>query len=191
MDVFCFYIFIVFPIQKVVGNDHVLAIVKLKEEEMEKNDQADTSADADDEDDQDVEHAPKINITRSKAKVLNKKILPITAPSEPSEASILIQAELGSDDEDEEYEPGNDDAHVRVHPFGFCLLCWWNDKIVTYFSRTMTTTHRYRTWTHSPEHRRLRTRRKKIRPRNTPTTDCLKFPEIEMTVHRRWTTKII
>lgn len=95
-----------------VSNDHVLAIVKLKEEEMEKNNQA-KSLDADDDDDDgdcDVEHTPKI--TRSKAKVLNKKILPITSPVEPSEASILIQQELGSDDEDEEYEPGNEDAHV-------------------------------------------------------------------------------
>lgn len=69
-----------------------------------------TTDDDDDEDHEDIEHTPKI--TRSKAKVLNKKILPITAPTKPSEASILIQQELGSDDEDEEYEPGND-VHVR------------------------------------------------------------------------------
>lgn len=100
--------------QKVVGNDHVLAIVKLKEEEMEKNNSLDrsTGVDTDDDDDHDIEHAPKI--TRSKAKVLNKRILPITAPTEPSEASILIQEELGSDDEDEEYEPGNEDVHVSL-----------------------------------------------------------------------------
>lgn len=79
---------------------------------MEKNSQDNKSAEIDDEDDEDrdVEHTPKI--TRSKAKVLNKKILPITSPSEPSEASILIQLELGSDDEDEEYEPGKEEIHV-------------------------------------------------------------------------------
>lgn len=97
--------------QKVVSNDHVLAIVKLKEVEMEKNSQRDDGDEEEDDDDEEVEHVPKI--TRSKAKVLNKRILPITSPSEPSEASILIQEELGSDDEDEEYEPGNDDVPVR------------------------------------------------------------------------------
>lgn len=81
---------------------------------MERNNQIDETVD-DDDDDDDVDNAPKI--TRSKAKVLNKRILPITSPSEPSEASILIQQELGSDDEDEEYEPGNEDVHVGVHPF--------------------------------------------------------------------------
>lgn len=93
-----------------MSNDHVLAICKLKEEEMAKIIQAEKLAYADDDEEQDVEHTPKI--TRSKAKVLNKRILPITSPSEPSEASILIQQELGSDDEDEEYEPGNEEIHV-------------------------------------------------------------------------------
>lgn len=84
---------------------------------MENNNQADKSDDADDyDDDDDVEHAPKI--TRSKAKVLNQKIFPITSPSEPSEASILIQEELGSDDEDEEYEPGNEDVNVGFKNVG-------------------------------------------------------------------------
>lgn len=96
----------------------MLAIVKLKEEEMEKNNQVGMSTDTDD--DHDVEHTPKI--TRSKAKVLNKKILPITSPSEPSEASILIQQEFGSDDEDEEYEPGNEDVHVSFLLKSFVLL---------------------------------------------------------------------
>lgn len=98
------------PKQKVVSNDHVLAIVKLKEEELERSSQI-PNEDDDEDEHEEVEHAPKI--TRSKAKVLNKKIPPITAPSEPSEASILIQQELGSDDEDEEYNPGNEDVPVR------------------------------------------------------------------------------
>lgn len=77
---------------------------------MAKNSQTDERTDVYDEDECDIQHTPKI--TRSIAKVLNKRILPITSPMEPSEASILIQEELRSDDEDEEYEPGNDDAHV-------------------------------------------------------------------------------
>lgn len=75
---------------------------------MEKNNRADNSID--DVENHDAEHTPKI--TRSKARVLNKKILPITSPIEPSEASILIHQELRSDDEDEEYEPGNEEVHV-------------------------------------------------------------------------------
>lgn len=100
-----------------MGNDHVLAIVKLKEEEMERHNQTVKLTDGDDEDD------PEPKITRSKAKVLNKKILPITAPSEPSEASILIQEELNSDDEDEEYKPGND-VHV-------CYNCYLSLRTIT------------------------------------------------------------
>lgn len=157
--------------QKVVGNDHVLAIVKLKEEEMEKNNQAD--ADDDDDDDQDIEHTP--NITRSKAKVLNKKILPITSPSEPSEASILIQEELGSDDEDEEYEPGNEDAHVRLHHFFSVFILGVIQ--VSYFSRMMIITHRFRIWTLSQEHRKHHTRQKKIRLRNIQTMAYSKSQE--------------
>lgn len=119
----------------------MLAIVKLKEEEMEKNNSFDksTGVDTDDDDDHDVEHAPKI--TRSKAKVLNKKILPITAPSEPSEASMLIQAELGSDDEDEEYEPGNEDVHVSLHFFFYFLVYRGIVKTFFFCSRMMNTTH--------------------------------------------------
>lgn len=173
-----FFIYMPFQ-QKVVGNDHVLAIVKLKEEEMEKNNQADTSAD--DDDDQDIEHAPKI--TRSKAKVLNKKILPITSPSEPSEASILIQEELGSDDEDEEYEPGNEDPHVRFQHLSFVFIL--GVITVSNFSRMMITTHRFRTWTPSQEHRRHHTQQKKIRLQNIPTMDYSKSQEIEMTVVHR------
>lgn len=121
-----------------VRNDHVLAIVRIKGEELEKRElalkesklstlenSADTSSvshneeeeaedDDEDDDDEDAESAlPKL--TRAKAKALNKFPLPV-APikhSEPdSEVVALIQEELHSDDDDEEYQPGEDDIEV-------------------------------------------------------------------------------
>lgn len=54
-------------------------------------------------------------LTRAKAKALNKYPLPV-APfkhSEPdSEVVALIREELHSDDDDEEYQPGEDDVEV-------------------------------------------------------------------------------
>lgn len=121
--------------QKVVKNDHVLAIVRIKGEELERREMAikgskvsandagaGTSAtyDADDDDDEEEEEddfesaLPKL--TRAKAKALNKFPLPV-APikhSEPdSEVVALIREELHSDDDDEEYQPGEDDIEVN------------------------------------------------------------------------------
>lgn len=114
-----------------VRNDHVLAIVRIKGEELEKHEIAmkeskllpigndggtDKSAshDEDEDDDDDVESAlPKL--TRAKAKALNKFPLPVPPikHSEPdSEVVALIQEELHSDDDDEEYQPGEDDIEV-------------------------------------------------------------------------------
>ncbi|XP_055309941.1 uncharacterized protein LOC129573467 [Sitodiplosis mosellana] len=111
-------------LQKVVRNDHVLAIVKLKEEELERREQAMkyphmgndinteeskvTENDGVDELDNAV---PKL--TRAKAKALNKYPLPV-APLKPhsepdSEVVALIREELHSDDDDDEYQPGEDD----------------------------------------------------------------------------------
>lgn len=107
-------------------NDHVLAIVKLREEELERQEQAMkeskwpietcnetiTAMDIDEIDD--GENAvPKL--TRAKAKALNKFPLPV-APikhSEPdSEVIALIREELHSDDDDDEYQPGEEDIEV-------------------------------------------------------------------------------
>lgn len=105
-----------------VRNDHVLAIVKLKEEELERREQAmkesnemnagtSNAIDTDDVED----NAPKL--TRAKAKALNKFPLPV-APikhSEPDkEVVALIAEDLHSDDDDEEYQPGEDDIDVSV-----------------------------------------------------------------------------
>lgn len=107
-------------------NDHVLAIVKLKEEELERQEQAKICLKSltgckktekkdlnNDNEDIDKDDLPKL--TRSKAKELNQFPLPV-APikhSEPDEHIVaLVQGDWHSDDEDEEYQPGEDDIEV-------------------------------------------------------------------------------
>uniref|UniRef100_A0A182FQW3 Uncharacterized protein n=1 Tax=Anopheles albimanus TaxID=7167 RepID=A0A182FQW3_ANOAL len=116
-------------LKQLVVNDHVFAIVRLKEEE-ERNRQAslgnqsvdnnvdefscmDTTSDnpneADDEDEDEKNH-PLPKLTRLKAKQLNQKLIsfaPLNAP--PSEVAALIRDDLNSDDDDDEYRPGEDD----------------------------------------------------------------------------------
>lgn len=109
----------------------MLAIVRIKGEELEKHEMAmkesklltngDGSAgnrpthDEDDDDDNDIAENALPKLTRAKAKALNKFPLPV-APikhSEPdSEVVALIQDDLHSDDDDEEYQPGEDDIEV-------------------------------------------------------------------------------
>lgn len=106
--------FVFGQLQKVVRNDHVLAIVKLKEEEMEKHEQARKllkMSQLDDDDDADT-----MKLTRAKARALNKIPLPLVGfhPQPDSEVVALIHDELHSDDEDEEYQPGEDDMDVRI-----------------------------------------------------------------------------
>lgn len=103
-------------LQKVVKNDHVLAHVKLKEEEeLEKEEHALKNAKMQPDDDEDL---PLImpKLTRAKAKALNKQPLPLaplrsTQPN--SEVVALCSEELFPDEDDEEYQPGEDDAEVR------------------------------------------------------------------------------
>lgn len=119
--------------QKVVRNDHVLAIVKLKEEELVRREQAMKDSMANNEtsiaemtvpendENNELENAiPKL--TRAKARALNQYPLPV-APlkhSEPaSEVIALIREELHSDDDDEEYQPGEDDIEVSLFSTAF------------------------------------------------------------------------
>lgn len=130
-----------------VKNDHVLAIVRIKGEQLEKREiamkeskvstyeaVASTSlashdkhnGDGDDEEEDDDEFKSALpKLTRAKAKALNKFPLPV-APikhSEPdSEVVALIREELHSDDDDEEYQPGEDDIEVRPPSTYFLLL---------------------------------------------------------------------
>ncbi|XP_026763366.2 uncharacterized protein LOC113521902 isoform X2 [Galleria mellonella] len=96
-------------LKKVVTNDHVLALVKLREEEEDSGNE-------------ESGHAPKL--TRSKVKELKKvsqkstwnlenleltpiKLIPVkTRP----EVKALIAQELPEDEDDEEYEPTHDDV---------------------------------------------------------------------------------
>lgn len=91
--------------QKVVRNENVLAIVKLKEEELLKEEQA-RKQQLDSE---------ELTLTRAMAKARNKLPLPLP-PLVPLSANAeviqLIGGELQSDDEDEEYKPDEDDVEV-------------------------------------------------------------------------------
>lgn len=151
-------------LHKVVRNDHVLAIVKLKEEELEKHEQAQKFIKLRHDEDEDAPAAlPKL--TRAKAKALNKLPLPLaplknTQPD--SDVVALINEELRSDDDDEEYQPGDDDIEV-IHTVdahfvhGFVL-----DEFTCFFifsctSRLMTTSIRpHRILIRSQEHRKRR-----------------------------------
>lgn len=110
-------------LQKVVRNDHVLAIVKLQEEEeMEKDKNAKKLLKLDQEDDDDASAAlPKL--TRAMAKALNLPVAPLKNSLTDSDVVALISEELRSDDDDEEYQPGEDDIEVvhHLHNFFFFL----------------------------------------------------------------------
>lgn len=96
----------------------------MKEEELERREKANKESklsigsdisSAMDVDDMDESENTVPKLTRAKAKALNKFPLPV-APikhSEPdSEVVALISEELHSDDDDEEYQPGEDDIEV-------------------------------------------------------------------------------
>lgn len=58
-----------------------------------------------------------VKLTRAKAKELNKNplpILPLKVPEPPPEIAALINEDLCSDDEDEEYQPGDEDVVVSL-----------------------------------------------------------------------------
>lgn len=104
----------------------MLAIVKLKEEEMERHEQTkkkpkimtETSDNvsiikANDGIDDSENTVPKL--TRAKAKALNKYPLPVAPPFKHSQTEVvaLISEDLHSDDDDEEYQPGEDENEVN------------------------------------------------------------------------------
>jgi hypothetical protein len=90
-------------LKKLVLNEHVLAIVKLQEEEEESIERGETNK---------VQNTLKL--TRAKARELNQKPFPITPyknHEQDSEVTALIHNDIVSDDEDAEYEPNEDDIH--------------------------------------------------------------------------------
>lgn len=104
--------------QKVVRNDHVMAIVRIREEELEREEQAEREQNimAIERQCADEKDLPKL--TRSKAKELNQlplDLMPVK-PIKPAgdELVALIREELHSDDDDEEYQPAEDDIEVSA-----------------------------------------------------------------------------
>ncbi|XP_062716936.1 uncharacterized protein LOC109401056 isoform X2 [Aedes albopictus] len=102
-------------LKKLVLNEHILATVKLKEEEevREANTHPVPVKDGMEGDDEEEDStAAQVKLTRLKAKQLNKPplpIVPLKAPIANEEVAALIREELGSDDDDEEYQPTEDD----------------------------------------------------------------------------------
>lgn len=105
--------------QKVVRNDHVMAIVRLKEEELEREEQAQREQIIMANERQKIDDKDLPKLTRAKAKELNQlplELVPVK-PIKPAgdELVALIREELHSDDDDEEYEPAEDDLEVRSY----------------------------------------------------------------------------
>lgn len=93
-------------LQRVCSNDHVLALVKLKEEEQDRIEKSPKCISSSDEE--------TYKLTRAKAKELNKNPLPIPPLKIlPLEISSLIDDDLGSDEDDDEYQPGDEEPPVR------------------------------------------------------------------------------
>lgn len=97
---------------KLIKNEHILALSMLQAEEEEKNERVKKSSESDDDkkSESDIPTTPKL--TRLKAKQLNKT-LPVPASlntSAPCEEVVaLIQDEMRSDEEDDEYQPGDEE----------------------------------------------------------------------------------
>lgn len=98
---------------KLIRNEHIIALSLLKAEEQEKRERVGKSSDSDDDKKSESDAPTTPKLTRLKAKQLNKH-LPVpgslTKTPEPCEEVVaLIQDELKSDDEDDEYHPGDEE----------------------------------------------------------------------------------
>uniref|UniRef100_A0A182T197 Uncharacterized protein n=1 Tax=Anopheles maculatus TaxID=74869 RepID=A0A182T197_9DIPT len=100
---------------KIVVNDHVFAMVRLKEEEETKKITGDENSQTNNKGEEDdfEKDEPEPKLTRLKAKQLKQTPFPIASLNEPvpdDEVAALILQELGSDDDDEEYRPAEDET---------------------------------------------------------------------------------
>lgn len=107
---------------KLIKNEHILALSLLKAEEQEDQDRSKKSSDSDDDDKKSETEAPSTpKLTRLKAKQLNKTLPTpgsLTAPEPCQDVVALVQDELvGSDDEDNEYQPCQSDEDVTNTTF--------------------------------------------------------------------------
>lgn len=85
-----------------------MALVRIKEEELERIEKSPQKSSSSDE--------QTFKLTRAKARALNKsplKIPPLKIVS--SDFSALIEEELASDEEDDEYQPGDEEPPVKIH----------------------------------------------------------------------------
>lgn len=105
---------------KLIKNEHVLALSLLKAEEQEFRDQRKSSESDDDDKKSEIEAPATPKLTRLKAKQLNQT-LPIPGSlktREPCEdVAALINDELKSDDEDDEYQPCESDEDITNQTF--------------------------------------------------------------------------
>lgn len=95
---------------KLIKNEHIIALSLLKAEEQEKRERSAGSEDDDKKSENDLPATPKL--TRLKAKQLNKHLpMPgsLKTPEPCEDVVALIQDELKSDDEDDEYHPGDEE----------------------------------------------------------------------------------
>lgn len=101
-------------IKKIVGNEHILALVKLQEEDDEKKKQEEETS-------RSFNGSPT-KLTRAKMKALNRVdpmlsfVQPLVESEQPEpepEVAALTEGYLHSDEEDEEYEPKEDEFMVR------------------------------------------------------------------------------
>lgn len=102
-----------------------MALVKIREEELDASCSSKVNNSEDDDDEDNVANStPKL--TRAKARALNKNPFPFIPTGNglnaPPELVSLIQGELRSDDEDEEYRPGDEELHVSVFVCHFVSL---------------------------------------------------------------------
>lgn len=99
-------------LRKLVKNEHVLAICRLKEEELQQKSE-EKGNDADDEND---ELIPKL--TRAMAKQMDKKLLPLVPLKQPqtdTEVVEFLQKEIHDDDEtDPEYQPEEEEQNTTI-----------------------------------------------------------------------------
>ncbi|XP_053677993.1 uncharacterized protein LOC128728359 [Anopheles nili] len=101
-------------LKQIVVNDHVFAIVRLKEEEESRKLEKIKNTNTDTKDDEDEKEELQPKLTRLKRKQLKQTLLPIASLNEPTpdeEVTALIHKELGSDDDDDdEYTPADDEG---------------------------------------------------------------------------------
>lgn len=97
---------------KLIKNEHIIALSLLEAEKQEEQERSGKYSDTDDDDKKSESEIPTTpKLTRLKAKQLNK-CLPVPGslktPKPCEDVVALIQDELRSDDEDDEYRPGDD-----------------------------------------------------------------------------------